>query len=174
MILCGPLHTSKGGLRGASARKASCCRSAVAARLLTVRARLPRSALARVKAPQEQGAEHKSRETRPRAWEGAGAGSPGEVIGDERTGAGAGGLALVPDPAGEWAYRRALAREAYARGYEEAWEAGRRALLEELAAEQRAQASVIGPVLAGPDREALDERRFGPGGRAAFGDAAAG
>ena len=80
-------------------------------------------------------------------------------------------VVLVPDPAGEWAYRRALCREAYARGWAEAWEAGRRALLEELAAEQRAQASVIGPVLAGPDHVVVDGRRYGPGGRSQFGDA---
>ena len=78
---------------------------------------------------------------------------------------------LVPDPVGEWAYRRVLCREAYARGYAEAWEAGRRALLEELAAEQRAQASVVGPVLAGPDHVVVDGRRYGPGGRSQFGDA---
>ena len=79
--------------------------------------------------------------------------------------------ALLPDVVGEWAYRRALCRDAYRAGYREAWEAGRRALLEELAAEQRAAASVIGPVLAGPDREALDVRRYGPGGRGQYGDA---
>ena len=77
---------------------------------------------------------------------------------------------LIPDPAGEWAYRRALAREAYARGWAEAWEAGRRSLLEELAAEQRAAASVVGPVLAGPDHVVLDARRWGSGGRATAGD----
>ena len=77
---------------------------------------------------------------------------------------------LLPDAVGEWAYRRALCRDAFRAGYREAWEAGRRALLEEMAAEQRAQASVVGPILAGPDREALEVRRFGAGGRAAFGD----
>lgn len=79
-------------------------------------------------------------------------------------------VALMPDMAAEWAYRRALCREAWDRAYAVAWVAGRRALLEELAAEQRAQASVVGPVLAGPDREALEVLRWGSGGRARFGD----
>ena len=81
-------------------------------------------------------------------------------------------VALVPDMAAEWAYRRALAREAYARGYGEAWEAGRRSLLEELAAEQRAVVcGLVGPVLADPDHVVMEVRRWGAGGRARVGDA---
>ena len=80
-------------------------------------------------------------------------------------------VALVPDMAAEWAYRRALAREAYARGYGEAWEAGRRSLLEELAAEQRVVCGPAVRVLADPDHAVMEVRRWGAGGRGRAGDA---
>lgn len=73
--------------------------------------------------------------------------------------------ALTPDPAAEWAYRRALCAETWDRAWQAAWDAGRRALLEEQAAEQRA---VCGPVAAlanEPEFAAMEERRYGPGGR---------
>lgn len=76
-------------------------------------------------------------------------------------------LSLIPDPAKEWKYRKALCRGAYQRGYEAAWEAGRRALLEEQA---RSERYLIDGVLASPDHADLETLRYGPGGRAHYGD----
>jgi hypothetical protein len=76
---------------------------------------------------------------------------------------------LVPDPAREWAYRRALCREAYDRGWSDAWEAGRRELLEELARDQRWACPPRG-VVESPAHAELEVRRWGAGGRAGFGD----
>ena len=75
---------------------------------------------------------------------------------------------LLPDPAAEWAYRRVLCREAYERGWAAAWEAGRRALLGELAAAQRAACSASGVALAGPQAKEMEVRRYGDGGRLEF------
>jgi len=77
-------------------------------------------------------------------------------------------IAALIDPAAEWRYRRQLCREAYDRGYAEAWEAGRRALLEELATAQRIACGPARVALAEPTHAALETLRWGPGGREHF------
>lgn len=76
---------------------------------------------------------------------------------------------LVPDWGREWRYRTRLCREAYARGRQSGWEAGRRALLEELAAAQRVACGPAVRALEDPDYGVFEVRRWGAGGRAAAG-----
>jgi hypothetical protein len=73
-------------------------------------------------------------------------------------------LSLVPDWGREWRYRRRLCSEAYRRGYRDAWSAGRRALLEELAADQRRACGPAALLLDVPEYAELEQRRW-PGGR---------
>ena len=79
-------------------------------------------------------------------------------------------IAALIDPAAEWKYRRALCREAYDTGHADGWEAGRRALLDELAEAQRIACGPATAALASPAHADLESRRWGPGGRARFGD----
>lgn len=78
--------------------------------------------------------------------------------------------ALMSAPETEVRYRRDLCREAHSRGYADGWEEGRRALLEELAAEQRYACGVVRRSFETPAFAVLEERRWGPGGRGRFGD----
>jgi hypothetical protein len=75
-------------------------------------------------------------------------------------------LDLVPDWVREWAYRRVLCSEAWRRGARWGWDAGRRALLEEQAEEQRRAFAPVNLALGGPDQD----EQWGPGGRGHFGD----
>jgi hypothetical protein len=65
---------------------------------------------------------------------------------------------------------RARERYAYERGHRDGWEAGRRALLGELAEAERCLYQRLAPILMSPDHAELEARRWGPGGRAHFGD----
>jgi hypothetical protein len=77
-------------------------------------------------------------------------------------------LLSVIDPAAEVAYRRQLGREAwrdgYTRGYRDGYERGARFL-------EATWPAIAAPVLdSRPDHAELLRRRWGPGGRAHFGD----
>ncbi len=63
-----------------------------------------------------------------------------------------------------------LERLAYDRGHGDGWRSGRAALLEEQAQAERHLYQHLEPVLMSPAFAELERRRWGPGGRARFGD----
>jgi hypothetical protein len=70
----------------------------------------------------------------------------------------------------ETRYRLQLARESFEAGFALGATRAREALLEEQAEAQRLAAAEITPVLLSPCYAELEERRWGPGGRAHFAD----
>ena len=66
----------------------------------------------------------------------------------------------------ETAYRNQLGREMYAAGHADGYQAGYR----RAEADQAAQWNQITRPVAGPSHAELEERRWGPGGRAHFAD----
>ena len=72
------------------------------------------------------------------------------------------------DTAAALAYQ--LARDAYERGRADGWAEGRAALLGEQEAAERTLCQRLMPTLMAPDFAELERRRYGPGGRAHFGD----
>lgn len=67
----------------------------------------------------------------------------------------------LSDERDRWLHARlGFARYAHQRGYTEGWEAGRRALLEDLATDQRYMLAKLRPVFERPDHAQLERRRW--------------